>query len=389
MLEIDLVEYEKRLVAEGLFPAGAGEWLWHHHHHIVQVDFPSIKTGGQWQLTAQGYVGYLQTAGLRLTIQPKVALDNLFRMVEYAYRLPLTFMSGVVGCGSLADFYERLALVLALRVLDRARQGFYRAYVARQERLPVMRGRLDMAQTLSRPEQVNLACAYEELVSDVIENQIFYWTLHHVLGSGLCSERVLPTIRRAWRSLHGLVTPTPVTARECVGRVYHRLNEDYRPGHLLCRFFLENSGPAGPQGQHLTLPFLLNMAQLYELFVAEWLQKHLPAGYSLKTQESVLIDPAGSLRFEIDLVLYAQDRPVCVLDTKYKAGPRPTPDDISQVVTYAVAKNCPLAVLIYPVEMAPAGWQIGYVRLAPLTFALSGNLEENGRQFLAALLNRL
>ena len=386
MFEIDLVEYEKQLVAEGAFPAGAGEWLWQQHSHIVQVDFPSIKTNGQWQLTAQGYVGYLQTAGLRLTIQPKVALDNLFRMVETAYRLSFDFMEGVVGCGSLADFYERLALVLALRVLVRARQGFYRAYVTRRERLPFVRGRLDVAQMVSRPEQVNLACHYEELVTDVIENQLFYGTLHHILASGLCSQRVLPTIRRAYGSLRGLVTLAPVTARDCVGRVYHRLNEDYRPGHFLCRFFLENSGPAGQTGPYPSLPFLLNMAQLYELFVAEWLQQHLPAGYSLKAQESVLVDPAGSLRFQIDLVLYDQTRPVCILDTKYKANPRPAPEDISQAVTYAVAKECPLAVLIYPVEMAPAGWQIGHLRLVPLIFALNGDLEENGKRFLTELL---
>lgn len=389
MLDLTLVEYEKRVVAEGMFPAGAGEWLWRHHHHIVQVDFPSLKTNGQWQLMAQGYVGYLQTADLRLTIQPKVALDNLFRMVETAYRLPFEFMVGVVGCGSLADFYERLALILALRVLDRARQGFYRAYVARRERLPFVRGRLEVAQMLSRPGQINLPCHYEELVTDVIENQLFYWTLGHILGSGLCSGRVLPTIRRAYGSLHGLVTLTPLTAGDCVGLVYHRLNEDYRPGHFLCRFFLENSGPAGQTGSYLSLPFLINMAQLYEMFVAEWLQQHLPAGYSLKSQERVFADPTGTLRFQIDLVLYAQNRPVSVLDTKYKANPRPTPEDISQVVTYAVAKNCPLAVLIYPVEVAPAGWQIGPVRLAPLTFALHGDLEANGRQFLTALFSWL
>ena len=58
--------------------------------------------------------------------------------------------------------------------------------------------------------------------------------------------------------------------------MYHRLNRDYEVLHALCRFFLENSGPAHSSGGHTFFPFLVDMAQLFERFVAGWLQKHLP-----------------------------------------------------------------------------------------------------------------
>ncbi|MCX7038200.1 MAG: hypothetical protein NT005_03560 [Spirochaetes bacterium] len=43
----------------------------------------------------------------------------------------------------------------------------------------------------------------------------------------------------------------------------------------MCRFFLESSGPTHEPGGNLMLPFLVDMARLFELFVAEWLQQHI------------------------------------------------------------------------------------------------------------------
>jgi 5-methylcytosine-specific restriction enzyme subunit McrC len=52
------------------------------------VEFPSPKTDHRWELTAQGWVGYIPLSPeLGLSLQPKVSLEGLFRMLEYAYRL--------------------------------------------------------------------------------------------------------------------------------------------------------------------------------------------------------------------------------------------------------------------------------------------------------------
>ncbi|MCB0211631.1 MAG: restriction endonuclease, partial [Anaerolineae bacterium] len=170
--------------------------------------------------------------------------------------------------------------------------------------------------------------------------------------------------------------------------LYHRLNEDYRPLHALCRFFLEQTGPLHALGDRQMLPFLVDMARLYELFVAEWLSVHLPETLKLKAQERVTIGQSHHLKFDIDLVLYdaKSDEARCVLDTKYKAPGTPANDDIFQVVAYAEAKGCRQAVLVYPTPLAqPLDETIGRIRVRSLTFGLDGNLEAAGRQLLAAL----
>jgi 5-methylcytosine-specific restriction enzyme subunit McrC len=309
-------------------------------------------------------------------------------MLEVAYRLEFKVLERLVGCQSLAEFYERLANILARRVLDRGRQGFYRAYLGQTEQLPYVRGQLDVRQLIQSPTQIKLKCHYQEHTADIEENQILAWTLFRIARSGMCTERVLPTVRRAYRSLQGLVTLTPHPPKACLGCWYNRLNDDYRPLHALCRFFLEQSGPSHQVGDRMMLPFLVNMARLYELFVAEWLKAHLPPGFNLKVQEKVNIGQANTLYFDIDLVLYEAKTGAirCVLDTKYKAPNAPAPDDVSQVVTYAEAKGCREAILIYPIPLSqPLDEMIGNIRVRSLTFSLDNDLEHAGQIFVKEL----
>ncbi len=390
---VELVEYEARL-----FPRGRIDelepLLVEHYREQVDVEAPGYRTGGRWRLTAKGWAGYIPLTsefGLRLT--PKVAIGNLFRMLEYAYRLrepSFRFLDDLIGCQTLEDYYERLANVLAKRVLDRGRKGFYRDYVGQAEQLPYVRGRLDVARSAVQPWDVRPHCHYHEHTADIEENQLLAWTLWDITHRGVCSERVLPTVRQAYRSLQGLASLQPFLPAACTGRRYNRLNEDYHPLHALCRFFLEQTGPSHRQGDRQVLPFLVNMESLFELFVAEWLKAHLPARWTVRAQERYLIGDGNGPRFDIDLVLYDTELGVvrCVLDTKYKAPDAPATADISQVVAYAEAKGCAEAVLIYPTPLhSPLDARVGQrIRVRSLTFSLAGDLEQAGNQFLTALL---
>ncbi len=341
-------------------------------------------------MTPLGWVGYIPLSGDRvLALEPKVTLGNLFGMLEYAYRLSsLKFLPDLVHAQSLAEFYESLAEILAQRVLKRARQGLYRTYLDRAERLPYITGRLNTQHLLRRPWETRLQCEYQEHTADIEENQILAWTLRRILNSGLC-ERTLPTLRRAYHALAGLTALTPFSPQDCVGRLYNRLNDDYQPLHALCRFFLEHSGPGHQVGAHTFLPFLVNMARLYELFVAEWLKHHLPVKrFRVQAQERVTLGTAQELHFDIDLTLYDAETgaALCVLDTKYKAPDKPSHADIFQIMAYAEVKHCREAVLIYPTPV-PFDERLGEMRVRSLTFATEGDLEQAGQAFFGQLLS--
>jgi 5-methylcytosine-specific restriction enzyme subunit McrC len=388
---LTLPEYEPQQFPREVIPYALGTSLWENYDSQVSVDFPSPKTEGQWRLTAQGWVGYVPlTPEFGFALEPKVKLENLFGMLEYAYRLKsFQFLEGLVDCRSLEEFYERLASILAKRVLDRGRKGFYRAYIPESDRLPYVRGRLDVRQIIQSPWTVKPQCHFEEHTPDIEENQILTWTLLRIAQSGMCTERVLPTVRRAYRALRGMVSTKPYRPQDCIGRLYNRLNDDYQPLHALCRFFLEHSGPSHEMGDRTMLPFLVNMARLYELFVAEWLKAHLPDDFSLNIQEKVDIGEGNVLSFMIDLVLCDAEtgEALCVLDTKYKAKEKPAHPDVTQVMAYARFKRCNRAVLIYPISFSkPFEYSDGETRVQSLTFSLEGDLEASGQAFLQELL---
>ena len=329
------------------------------------------------------------TPELELRLQPKTSLGNLFGMLEYAYNIRgLKFFPGVTGAESLQEFYSQLARLLARRVLERSRKGLYHAYRSDDDVLPFVRGRIEMAQAVTRPWSVRLACQYQEHTADIDDNRILTWTLWRILRTGYCDESAASLVRQAYRTLQGVTELQPYAAGSCLARPYQRLNEDYRPLHALCRFFLDNSGPAHNTGTADMVPFLVNMASLFEQFVAAWLEENLHARWALKAQDGFSLDSKGQYRFVPDLVIYerATNEVRCILDTKYKVVDKPSDDDIAQVIAYAFMKQSPEAVLVYPVQpKVPLDVTRYGIRVRSVSFDLEKDLEQAGQKFLADL----
>ncbi len=79
---IELEEYVPQRFPRDELPDAVGELLWPQYQHQVAVDFPSPKTGSQWQLTAQGWVGHLPLSDAwSIALRPKVPIENIFRML--------------------------------------------------------------------------------------------------------------------------------------------------------------------------------------------------------------------------------------------------------------------------------------------------------------------
>lgn len=349
-------------------------------------------SGATWDLTPGDWIGHLPISNdLVLYIQPKVPLQNVFGMLDVAYEARFEIPKGATECQSLEDFFDKLASVLAKRVLQRARRGLHRAYINVEERTPCVRGRIDLRSLIRQRAIVALDCHFEEHTGDIEDNQILLYTLWRIAASGCCTPDTSSLVRRAYRTLHGFAQLHPFTPADCTSRLYHRLNLDYKPLHGLCRFFLEHTGPIHASGDHTMLPFLIDMPRLYELFVAQWLKKHLPKEFEIRAQERVTLSE-GRFVCDIDLVLYQTDsaKTLCVLDTKYKAPEYADQNDIYQVNAYAGLKGCPSAFLVYPsTTVRHLDVQIGTTRIQNLVFRIDQDLDLAGGEFLNALLTRL
>ena len=383
-----LTEYQTATIPAERLSESEAKQLWEQFRPVFQLDPPSFKNNNRWVIVPQGWVGHIElSAGTQLVIQPKVPIGNLFAMLKQLYGLPsFNWLDGLTQTQTIAGFWDLLARELALRVLARIRQGIAKDYVDKHESLNVIRGRVDARSLAVHPNLPTIMCDYAEQTADLPKNQILAYTLKQVARSSVCSAETRKLVNRAWRQLP--VTLQPFTSDQVASWDYSRLEQDYRPMHALCGLFLDGLEPTHHPDEDGSpmLPFLVSMPHLYEKMVAQWLKTHLPEGYALREQERVKLDTSAERHVDIDLVIYDRNnRPIWVLDTKYKAG-EPTNDDIYQVTFYAREIGCDSAGLIYPVQPArPLSGKNQRVHYRSFTFGLERDVDVEGNAFLEAL----
>jgi len=391
---IELIEHQPKEYPREDIDMNLGELLYRKYGSEIDVEFPSPKTNHRWRLKSKNWVGLLTlNEDVTLSLKPKFPLENLFGLWEYAYRLKSFHIpEGVTSSSSLSEFYNHLAKILAQRINERGKRGLYQAYIDREEKLPYITGKMNLTHMMERPWEVDIQCEYEENTGDNMHNQILLATLYGILRSGHLRQDIIPQVKLAYKTLESTVSMQDITARDCLNQVYNSLNKDYQLLHGLCRFFLESRGPNYESGSHTTIPFIVNMAGLFELFVAEWLAIHLPAQYTIKAQETVAIGEDNPMAFHIDLVIYDRytGEVKAVLDTKYKDTGAIQNSDFNQILAYAVSKRTKKGILIYPQRMKNSilygtnGYEI-----RGISFDIQGDIEVGGKQFLRELLSIL
>jgi len=390
---IQIVEERDEYLEQGQFEEGEARALFNMQR--FEIDAPSFLNGHRYRIRSKGVIGHVPvTESLTIAILPKVPVLRLFGMLEVAYGLKsFAFLEGEAHVATVDDLLDRLAGILAHRVLDRVRRGIYRAYIGRREPIEVVRGRIDVHQSYLRSLRGNvlLECEYEELTADVTENRILLWTLYRVTRLVGRSE-VRALVQKAYRALIGEVELTFIHPDQCLGRTYQRLNSDYAPMHGLCRMLLTALGPDIRQGGQSLLPFTLYMPALFEEFVAAWLQQSLDPRWLVKVQHKVRLDSNFQLFHTMDLVVADKStgRPLIVLDTKYKDVESPAEADINQVIAYAVNTGARRALLVYPTPTTRTfHLRMGRLQIRAMAFDLGKDLAASGKAFLAAIHDEL
>ncbi len=358
----------------------------------LDLTFPSPATGDLWQLTFRGWAGAIRLdRETEIVITPKVPVGNLGRMLQYAYDLPVTTLPQLIGCTSVTELYEQLVLALAREAFKLARQGLHHEYQTKKRELAAVRGRIDVGRTIRRPASDRVICLTSDRTADIAHNQLLLAALEAALRSSLCTDGTQALVRQAYRQLgHGVSLPD-IDRGSLARLTYSRLTERYRPAHALAILILRGQGVGG-RGETAAVPFLVNMPNLYERFVARWLAKHLPNGFAVTEQQHWSVGTGSRVDFYIDILVrdVSTGRALCVLDTKYKDQSYPVSHDIAQVAYYALLEGCRLGGLVVPVDSGNR-WeaQAGGVNTFRASFDLSTEIERSGGRFLSDLLNRI
>jgi 5-methylcytosine-specific restriction enzyme subunit McrC len=367
-----------------------------HDEHRNKIALEYNPWNNTYSIQSLGFIGCIPiNDNYTLRIKPKVEINNVFRMLEYAYKLKsFELLSRITSIESIEDFFENFVSILAKRILDRNRRGLYFDYIEECDTLPCFKGRTKLESTAISVLRGKLrpTCQYEEHTSDLVENQILLWTLFQLRYFQFKRPEVKRLVEKGYRELIHKTSLEQIKPSDCINRFYNRLNDDYRPLHALCRFFLEHVGPAIEKGSYEFSPFVIYMPNLFETFVAEWLKAKLPNCYKVSSQFVANFDANGKFEFRIDIVINDSltGETLAVLDTKYKTHEKPLETDIYQVFTYAATLDAKNAFLIYPTKLQiPLQTTRRGITVRSIVFDISKDIEKSGNNFVDQLVSLL
>lgn len=304
--------------------------------------------GGLWKLRANARVGVALGDSWELRVLPRIAIRQLMLLLSHARSDGWVDQdAGYIDddlFAAVADGYSRLAL----RAVSPVPISGYEPIEATQVAL---RGRLRMgAQIAARGGlAMPLEVAYDEFSANVPENQLVLGAVDLLLRWPRVSEAARGRLLRVRAVLDGVVAAAP-GQRVSLPTFTHR-NARYRNALRLAQLILEGQGPSADRGDRTSSAFSVDLNQVFEWFVGDLVADcAAELGLWLREQDAVRrLDEQGSVALKPDFVLYRGDRPVAVLDAKFKrlASSSFPNADAYQLLAYCTAYGLRQATLIY------------------------------------------
>lgn len=301
---------------------------------------------GTWLLRADRVVGAVRIGDVELYITPKVPVARLLFLLGYA-RDPKGWRDQPVPLAEQADLVPALADAL-WRQVDRAtRTGLVHGYQPIDATSTVLRGRMREASQLNRwlGQPLPLEIRYDEFTADIAENRIMASAIDRMLR--------LPGVRpEARRMLRHLSARFPTVTRLRAGEPspsWHptRLNARVHTALRLADLVLAGASVDARRGGIITNGFLLDMATVFEQFLATSLRVALEKRYggTLAAQAGGHLDHGRLIGLRPDLTWHQGGRVTAVVDAKYKH--RMPAADAYQMLAYCTAYHLPVGHLVY------------------------------------------
>ncbi len=325
---------------------------------------------GQW-------VGVIQIPGLQLEILPKTddedPREGVDGYVDSTRRNLMTMLMGgglgTVRSRGLADLslkrgtiHDRLVDAFLDRALEELERGLDRHYAFEEANLQVLRGKLLIAQQVTRnaAQKHRFYCRHDALtVATPISSRLKQCC--RVLGERPLPESVLTKVR----DVLGILDDVPEVAfrRGEPEPVFNRQNERFQDVYAFACMVLEGQAADARGGGVETFTLLFDMDKVFERFIAAFVQAEvIPQldGAVARLQGKGDIRPlfrdpqakGGVLNLKPDLLLECGGKTL-VLDTKWKRlsenkAARPKDSDLYQLYAYLHRYDCDRATLLYP-----------------------------------------
>ncbi|MFJ4208535.1 McrC family protein [Paenarthrobacter sp. NPDC089675] len=351
--------------------------------------------GGAWTILPAGKVGAVQIGELLVRVKPKekVGLNRLLFLLGYAAD-PGFRPNNVIGSED-EDLFAALGESLARHGERALERGPLNGYVSVEEALRTVKGRIRVGDQVSRrPGQLlPLEVSYDDYTADVAENQILRGAIRMMMQVPRLSDPLLGRLAHLDSKLEGVSVlnhgaALPVWTES-------RINGHYVPALRLSEIILRSMSAEAGTGHRMVASFVVNMATVFEDFVATALKEALePYPGLTEWQYEAFLDEAepgfrssDRVRMFVDVVHCVNGRPALIFDAKYKAasasGAYPNADHY-QMLAYCTALGVPRAWLVYAGRGEPRVRRIRNAGVSVVEFPL--DLSQEPEALLAGVV---
>jgi 5-methylcytosine-specific restriction enzyme subunit McrC len=326
-----------------------------------------VLMDGRTRVRTGQVVGVLASADVTLEILPKIDSENddlsresVVRMLARTFDLPISD-GEMVGVGHQQhDLLEILIRLFCKRLFDAIRGGLPRRYIAYEDDLNVVRGRLNFTRQFTRllttPQK--LACRFDELSTDIPLNQIIKAAVNRLkrISRSADNSRHLFELVGAYSE----VTDVPPNALRWEFATIDRTNKHWADLLRFARLLLGDRFQSTAVGADFGYSLLFEMNTLFEEFIGRSIRSAITQRVSLQYRSGhALFDDQGKKYFSTipDIAIHSDtDGLDWVVDTKWKRLTGPIDDrrlgvaqsDVYQLMGYAQVHSCPRVMLLYP-----------------------------------------
>ncbi len=211
-----------------------------------------------------------------MTNDKGILIKNIYYMLSYAFQILKRSNYESVAAEEFDAVQDLFAAILAKGVAKQLKQGLYKEYVTQHETLSVMRGKLDMPETIRNRIQrkQKLACEFDELSENNLFNQILKTTMHYLVRDKDVSTEHKTALNKLLVFFDCVFLLEPASIEW--GRLhYQRNNKNYEMLLNICYFVMDGMLQTTDKGEYKMAAFSdEHMARLYEKFILEYYRHH-------------------------------------------------------------------------------------------------------------------
>ena len=211
-----------------------------------------------------------------MTIDKGIFIQNIYYMLSYAFQILKQEDYKKVAGEEFDNIHDLFAGILEKGVSRQVKQGLYREYVPMREELSVMRGKLNINDTIALKvrQKQKLSCEYDEFSEDNIYNQILKLTIHMLIRADKVKNERKQALKKLIVFLNNvkLIQPADIAWRRLI---YQRNNRNYELLLNICYLVLNSLLQTTEDGQYKLIEFSdEQMERLYERFIREYYVQH-------------------------------------------------------------------------------------------------------------------